>query len=141
MKTATFLGSALAIVYVNLVPYLCRLPHGVQFAAQYLPDEGQFVLGFLFLTAFASIPAFPLIVAIIYRRRLPATLAACVVAVTAVLTYWHHDYDVSADAQAAIGLVVIPFYALGLTTAVGAVSAALELLARRLRRQASEVRG
>ena len=134
MKTATVVCSALSITYVNLVPYLCRLPRGVSWAAQYLPDEGRLVLGLLFFGVFASLPAIPLIVAFVYRQQLPATLLVCVATVTALLIHWHHDYDLASDAQAAIGLIFIPIYALGLTTALGAGSAAVELLIRRLRR-------
>jgi len=134
MKTATAICAALSIAYVNLVPYLCRLPRGVGWATQYLPEEGKLALGLLFFGAFASLPAIPLIVAFGQRRRLPSTLPVCLATVTVLLIYWHHDYDLASDAQAALGLIFIPIYALGLTTAVGAGSAAVELLVRRLRR-------
>lgn len=134
MKPATLLGSAALIVYVNLVPYVCRMPRGVRWVKQYVPDEGHLVEGLLFIGAWASLPAIPLIVALVLRKRLPATYAICVTAATALLVYWHHDYDMAADAQAAIGLIFIPIYVLGLTTAVGAVSAVVELFVRRSRR-------
>ena len=131
MKPATLIGSASLIVYVNLVPYLCRLPRGVRWVKQYLPDEDHLVEGVVFFGMWASLPAIPLIVLFVQRKRLPVTLAIGVAAATALLVYWHHDYDMAADAQAAIGLIFIPIYVLGLTTAVGAISAAVEWFVRR----------
>lgn len=134
MKPATLINAASLVVYVNLVPYVCRMPRGVRWVKQYLPDEGHLVDGLLFIVTWASLPAIPLIVAFVLRKRLPATYAVCVMGATALLVYWHHDYDMAADAQAALGLIFIPIYVLGLTTAIGAVSAAVELIIRRSRR-------
>ena len=105
------IGSVALLVYVNLVPYACRLWRGLDWVAQYLPDKGHLIFGLLFFGAFASLPAIPLIVTYLRRRRNPITFVVSVIVATILLSYWHHNYDLASDAQAAIGLVFIPIYA------------------------------
>ena len=47
------MGSVALVVYVNLVPYACRIWRGPDWVAQYLPDEGHLVLGLLFFVIVA----------------------------------------------------------------------------------------
>jgi hypothetical protein len=57
------IGSVIILVYVNLVPYVSRIWRGVEWVAQYLPDEDHRLSGLLFFGGFASLPAIPLMVA------------------------------------------------------------------------------
>ena len=108
-------ASALILAYINLLPYLCRLHRGVDWAAQYLPDSDGSVPGLLFLHAFASLPAIPLILALWVGKRARWALAGSFLVATVLLVHWHHDYDLASDAQAAIGLLFIPMYTNALT--------------------------
>jgi hypothetical protein len=45
----------------------------------------------------------------------PVTLFASIIAATALPVFWHHDYDLSSDAQAAIRLIFIPMYTAAIT--------------------------
>ena len=62
MKKAV-IGSAIIVAYTNLVPYVCRMWRGAEWAAQYLPDEGHRLSGMLFFGAFATLPLIPLVAA------------------------------------------------------------------------------
>jgi len=53
------IGSVIILAYVNLVPYAGRIWRGVEWVAQYLPDEGHRLSGLLFFGGFASLPAIP----------------------------------------------------------------------------------
>jgi len=127
-------GSVVILAYVNLVPYVCRMWRGVEWVAQYLPNEGHRISGLVFFGAFASLPAIPLVSAFLLRQRLPVTLVVSIIVATALLVFWHHDYDLKTDAQAAIGLVVIPIYAAMITGAVAGFSGLIEFFIRRNRR-------
>ena len=131
MKTAIF-GSLGILILVNVLPYACRLWHGLEWAGQYLPDGGQPWVGFLFFGAFATIPAIPLIAALFLRTWIPITFILSLITATAALSYFHHDYDLSADAQAALGLVVIPIFAAGIILGVFVIAGLIELLIRKL---------
>jgi len=98
------IGSVIILVYVNLVPYVSRIWRGVEWVAQYLPDEDHRLSGLLFFGGFASLPAISLMVAFLLRKRIPVTLSVSIIVATAMLAYWHYDYDLRSDAQAAIGL-------------------------------------
>ncbi len=115
------------VLYTNLLPYICRLPRGVDWAAQYVPDEGCLLLGLLFFGAFASLPAVPLIIACSRRKHVPVAFSVSCIVTTGLLCYWHHDYDLASDAQAAIGLVFIPIYTAGIAAVVASAIGALEV--------------
>jgi len=132
MKNA-IIGSAVILLGVNLFPYACRIWRGLDWVAQYLPDEGHLISGLLFMGGFASLPAIPLIVAFLLRNRLPITFMVSIVSVVALLSFWHHNYDLASDAQAAIGLIFIPIYVTMITAVIGGVSALVEVLIRRRR--------
>jgi hypothetical protein len=132
-------GSAILLLYIILLPYACRLYRGMDWAAQYLPDEGHLVAGLLFFGGFASLPAIPLIAAFWLRKHVPVTFILSIVIATGFLAFWHHDYDLASDAQAAIGLIIIPLYASILTALVVAVIAVVELVVKKARKIASQV--
>ena len=130
------IGSVIILAYVNLVPYACRIWRGVEWVFQYLPDEGHRLSGLLFFGGFASLPAIPLVAAFLLRKRIPVTLFVSIIAATALLVFWHHDYDLRSDAQAAIGLIFIPMYAAAITAIVAGLVGVIELLIRRDRKVA-----
>ena len=127
-------GSVVILAYVNLVPYVCRMWRGVEWVAQYLPDEGHRISGLVFFGCFASLPAIPLACAWLLRKRIPVTPVVSIILATALLVFWHHDYDLRSDAQAAVGLVVIPMYVAIITGVVAGFSGLIEFLIRRSRR-------
>lgn len=110
MKTKVKLGLAAATGCL-IVPILSRLPKGVEWVAQYRPDEGHFIGGILFFGGFALIPAVVVFVAFLVSREprfFPGLFATA--AAYATLIYLHHDNDLAADAQAALTLVFIPLF-------------------------------
>ena len=127
-------ASILVFVYINLLPYLCRLCGGPGWAAQYLPDREYFLSGLIFLQSFASLPAIPIIAAIWLGRVGRVALVLSLLTATAFLVFWHHDYDLSADAQAAIGLIFIPIYACGPTTLAAAVGVGISFGLKRIKK-------
>ncbi len=101
----------LSFIYVNLLPYLCRLPHGVDWMLQYLPDSGTFMFGLLFFHTFYSMPAIILMVAVNIAKPLSATFLLPLTVISIATFMLNHDYDLASDAQAAIGLMVWPLMA------------------------------
>jgi hypothetical protein len=107
----------IAIVVVGiLLPYLVRIPGGLSWLHQYT-NVG--IAGFLFFGAFNAI-AWGAILActFLYKQKLSAI--APVVFGFIPLAWVHSIYDLSSDAQAAIGLIFIPIYAL-VPIAIGGV--------------------
>ena len=101
----------LAILYINLLPYLCRLPRGIDWAKQYLPDEGHLVGGLMFFHCFYSIPAVLLILSIYTSKKYAIPFIFTFLTVTIATIYFNYDYDLASDAQAAIGLIFMPIIA------------------------------
>jgi hypothetical protein len=95
---------------------------------QYLPDSFG---GYLFIGAFNAIPAGPLILAWWLRGKLPVTWILSLLTATALLCWIHHDYDLSEDAQSAIGLVIFPFLVAVPTALVAVISGIVEALVRK----------
>jgi hypothetical protein len=136
----TIIGSVLILAYVNLVPYACRLWRGLDWVAQYFPftAEGPILitlLGVILLVAFASLPAIPLSAAFLLRKWIPITFFLSIIVATTLLGFWHHDYDLASDAQAAIGLFFIPIYTTMLTSVIAGISGTIEYLVRRNRKE------
>ena len=131
MKKA-IIGSAVILLCVNLIPYACRIWRGLDWVAQYLPDNNDhLILGLIFLGVFASLPAIPLIAAFLLRKWIPVTFVLSIIVATALLGFWHHNYDLASDAQAAIGLVIIPIMATMITSAVAGIVGTIEFIVRR----------
>ena len=133
-KSRLIFWSATVLVWVNALPYLSRLTKGLDWATQYLPDEGALVPGLIFFHVFYSTPAIPLITSLRESEKpgLPWTLALA--AVTALTWAFHKDYDLAADAQAATGLVILPLVTMGTAYIILAVCRSLPGLPSRIRR-------
>lgn len=101
------------LVWVNVLPYLSRLPRGMDWVAQYLPDEGFMIVGLVFFHTLYSTPAIPLIRYLQRSERPGLYWVLAILAVTALTWLFNKDYDLAADAQAATGLVVFPLCAMG----------------------------
>ena len=91
-----------------LLPYLARLPLGSAWVSQY--TDISFV-GILFFGVFNAI-AWGSILAISFLFHRPSSLIFPCVFGFAFLAWAHYTLDLSADAQSAISLVIIPIYAL-----------------------------
>jgi len=120
--------SVSAFIYINLLPYLCRLPKGVEWAKQYLPDEGHLVDGLLFFHAFYSIPAVLLIISIYASKKSAIPVLLTFSALTIAIVIFNYDYDLASDAQAAIGLIIFPIVA----SFVGGIAFVLGIAIQRL---------
>jgi hypothetical protein len=124
------------------MPFLCRIPRGGTWVAQYLPDEGHLISGMLFFGAFALVPAVLVFCAGLISKPpfyLPVVIST-LVALT-MLGYWHHDNDLAADAQAAISLIFIPIYAGGFALIGGLIGLGLQALFRTAPKKTEQVSG
>ncbi len=130
MKTQIAIGMWAAISCLAM-PFLCRMPRGVTWVAQYLPDEGHLIGGMLFFGAFALVPAVIVFCAGLISKPpfyLPVVIST-LVALT-MLGYWHHDNDLAADAQAAISLIFIPICAGGFALIGGSIGLGIQAIFR-----------
>jgi hypothetical protein len=105
--------SVAVLVWVNALPYLSRLPRGMNWVAQYLPDEGFTLVGLVFFHTLYSAPAIPLIGYLRKSEKPGLSWVLALLAVTALTWLFNKDYDLAADAQAATGLVIFPLCAMG----------------------------
>ena len=96
------------VIFGILLPYLARLPGGSRWLHQYT-DGG--ISGFLFFGLFNAI-AWGAILAFTFLYKNKPPIIAPVLFGFVPLAWVHAEYDLSSDAQAAIGLVFIPIYAL-----------------------------
>ena len=120
-------NARLAVVLAGvLIPYLARLPGGVDWLSQYTHAD---LRGWVFLQAFNAI-AWGSILAISFLYRNPVSVLAPSLLGFGYLAWAHYTLDLAADAQAAVGIVFIPIYALLPITVGGAVGYVLD---RRLR--------
>ncbi|MCW8924838.1 MAG: hypothetical protein OQJ84_01175 [Xanthomonadales bacterium] len=130
--------SLAALLYVNLLPYLCRLPRGLDWAMQYLPDPGYEILGIIFLHGFFSLPAIPLLVGIRKSTLSRAPWLLPLLVISILTCYINYDYDLASDAQAAIGLVFFPVFIMLLAWAALAVGNLVQWLQSRTRLESPE---
>lgn len=100
--------SLAVLLYVNLLPYLSRLPRGLDWVMQYLPDPGHGISGMIFLHAFFSLPAIPLVAGIRKSTHSRAPWLLPLLVISVVTCSVNYDFDLASDAQAAIGLVFAP---------------------------------
>lgn len=103
-----------------LLPYLARLPKGVEWVQQYT-NVG--LIGNLFLGTLNAIPWGCMIAASSVFRDKRLVLIPCAFGFAA-LAWGHYSLDLKSDSTAAIALVIIPFYAtiaVGIGTGVGLV--------------------
>jgi hypothetical protein len=122
------LFSIASLFYINLLPYVSRLPKGFAWAKQYLPDEGHLIGGLLFFHFFYSIPAGLLIFAIYTNKKPAIPLISTFLTVTIATILFNYGYDLASDAQAAIGLVFMPVYVTMLGLIAFAVGHALQFV-------------
>lgn len=125
MKKAV-IGSLLILLYVNLVPFISRLWKGLDWVMQYIPEKENFFLGSILFGLAASVAAVPLILAFLVKKHIPVTFKLSILVFTLLLAYWHHNYDLASDPQAAIGLLFIPIYVTFAGTFFAAISAFIE---------------
>jgi hypothetical protein len=130
MKTRITIGIWAAISCLAM-PFLCRIPRGGTWAAQYLPDEGHLISGMLFFGAFALVPAVLVFcVGLISKPPFYFPVVISTLVALTMLAYWHNDNDLAADAQAALSLIFIPIYASGLALIGGLIGLGLQVLFR-----------
>jgi hypothetical protein len=112
-------GPHLKIAVVGvLLPYVARLPKGVEWVQQYT-NTG--LLGNLFLGILNAIPWGCMIAASSAFRNTKLVLVPCAFGF-GVLAWGHYTLNLHSNANAPIALVIIPFYAtvaVGIGTAVG----------------------
>ncbi len=106
----------LIVIVGILLPYAARLPRGTEWVGQYIGTGRN---GFLMLEAFNAIAWCSLLGLTFLIRRPTAMLAPCLLGF-GFLAWSHATLDLAADAQAGIGLVLIPIYAL-VPIAIGGV--------------------
>ena len=103
------IATRILIVIVGIfLPYAARLPRGTEWVGQY---TGTGLNGFLMLEAFNAIAWGSLLGLTFLLRRPTAMLAPCLLGF-GFLAWSHATLDLTTDAQAGIGLVLIPIYAL-----------------------------
>lgn len=112
MQKARFIIIILGI----LLPYLARLPGGIEWLQQYTDIS---IGGWLFFGAFNAI-AWGSILAISFKYKRPLSLIAPCLLGFGFLAWAHYTVDLAADAQAAIALIFIPIFAL-LPIAIGGI--------------------
>ena len=122
------------VVLVGIaLPYLARLPGGVDWLRQYT-DAG--LDGALLLGGFNAI-AWGAVLGISFAYRHAASVLAPAVAGFGALAWAHATLDLASDAQAPIALVFLPVYALLPIAIGGVVGYAID---RRLRARRNEGR-
>ena len=89
------------LLYSNLLPYASRLPRGVDWTSQYWPDSA--ITTVITLVCFSA-PALPLILGVYLLWKTWIPFLFSLVATSWQLISWHHDFDLSGDAQAGINL-------------------------------------
>jgi heme/copper-type cytochrome/quinol oxidase subunit 2 len=85
------------------------------------------------------LPAIPLIAAFLLRKWIPVAFFLSIIVATALLGFWHHNYDLASDAQAAIGLVIIPIMATMITSVVVGIIGIIEFFVRRRKKGAQQI--
>lgn len=110
-----------------LLPYIVRLPRGLEWFQQYT-DAG--LAGWLFLGALNAIAWGAILLASLFYQR-PSSLLLPSVLGFGFLAYAHYSLDLSADAQAGVALVFIPIYALVPIAAGAIIGYIVDRIARR----------
>ncbi len=126
----TMCKARLMIVVIGIVlPYLVRVPQGSEWLGQYTSIGFG---GWLFFGALNAI-AWVCILALSFKYQRPVSLLVPCILGFGFLTWAHGtQVDLRADPQAAIALVIIPFFALGPIAIGGIVGYIVD---RKLRRK------
>ena len=102
---------ALLAAYFIILPYLSRIGGGLDWVAQYFAPPDKLVFGLLFFGAFSAIPGIVLAALLTGRKRNSAMpMVVALLVMTGLTIFFHYDYDLASDAQAAIWLIIAPFY-------------------------------
>ena len=125
--TVHVLGVLGLILYVNALPYISRIWNKELFE-QYVFDSA---FAYLFFGFIASLAVIPPIITFILRKWIPLTFVLSIIITTVVLSYFHHNFDLSSDPQAAIALLFIPVISAFITGAAAVVSGLIEFFVRR----------
>ena len=112
------------LIWLNALPYLSRLHNGWDWVAGILPDGSgfPFLLGLLFIHAIYSLPVIPFVRALIKSKRPTLPWGVALVIVSAFITFTFKDVDLCCDANAAIILVNIPLFSMGIAFVIFAVA-------------------
>lgn len=121
MKPGQIAWSVGVLIWVNALPYLSRLSGGTDWVAEYLPDDGYLVVGLVFFHVFYSSPALPLIKSLLETEKPDLVWAIALIAVTLLTWFTHEGHDLSADAQAATVLVIMPLITMGIAFGIIAI--------------------
>ncbi|MGO1070408.1 hypothetical protein [Lysobacter sp. CA199] len=114
----TMLRARLIVMFVGIaLPYAARLPRGIGWLEQYTQHD---IGAWLFLQAFNAV-AWGAIVAVSLLYKRPSSVLGPALPGFGFVAFAHYSLDLAADAQAALGLVFIPIYAL-VPIALGAVA-------------------
>ncbi len=99
-----------AFIYMNLLPYVVRIPGGFDWVFQYVPQGNIFfvIFALALLHLSFSIPAVVLAIAISASRKYAIPFILTFLTLTGFLGRLHYDLDLAADAQAALGLLIPP---------------------------------
>lgn len=110
MKAMSVIQKARVAVIVLgiLLPYLARMPRGMEWVSQYTVGN---LSGILLLGSFNAI-AWGSILALSFLYRQPSSLLFPAAFGFGFLAFGHFTLDLESDAQAAISLAFIPIYAL-----------------------------
>lgn len=128
------IGALLLIAYVNVLPFVSRLPGGIDWFAQYIPPEEYRISGLLLFAAFSSVAAIPIILAFLLRAAIPTTFIISLVTATLLLASFHYTFDLSSDAQAAIALILAPVFIGGVVMVLAVISGLIEQSIRATKR-------
>lgn len=102
-------NARIIIIFVGiLLPYLARLPRGMDWLQQYTDVD---VSAFLFFGAFNAI-AWGSILALSFLYKRTVSLYVPALFGFGFLAWVHYSLDLASDAQASIALIFIPIYAL-----------------------------
>ena len=111
------------LIWLNALPYLSRLHRGWDWVSGIIPDGSgfPFLLGLLFVHAMYSLPVIPFVKAMIKSQRPTLPWAIALGVVSAFIVFTFKDVDLCCDANAAIILVNIPLFAMGIAIVILAV--------------------
>jgi len=107
---------AVVLVWFNLLPYLSRLPRGLDWATKILPDGSGFwfLSALVFFQAIYCLPAYPMIKSSCQSGRVTLPRVLILGIVSAFIWYGIKDVDLCCDPNAAVALPSIMFVAMGI---------------------------
>ena len=125
MKKINIARICVAIIGI-LLPYLARLPKGLEWLSQYLHSN---IFEFLFFQGFNALAWISIILASFFYKSVYSILAPAL-AGFGYISWAHYTLDLTADAQAGLGIIFIPVYALGYIVIGGIIGYLIDLYLR-----------